>query len=278
MNGYGAIAYSVKTGRFGYSYGYAEAEVAKQVALQNCEARDATILCCSSNCWMALARSKSSKAYGWGFENSWKDATDRAILECDKYSVDSEIVICFSTIDGKQITIPELLQRQSSFDNTNPRQIERNLRLPSIRASLIVRQSTHQKGDWHIQFFVPGPDRRYNPGVAIVPSYNIPKLVRELNEAYRKMKLLKSTRYKPDFSEEFIARGEVSDTLAVKVCSWSSYYFFSRKTKVRLNFLVSSKTHTFRCALRLDETRKALEILSSAEDTADKVLSELQID
>ena len=66
----------------------------------------------------------------------------------------------------------------------NPRQLEQDLELPNIRASLIAYRDAAQKSKWYIRFFVPGSDRRYSPGVAVVSSSRVSKLVNDLEKAH----------------------------------------------------------------------------------------------
>lgn len=56
----------------------------------------------------------------------------------------------------------------------NPRQLEQDLELPNVRASLVAYRDAATKSKWYIRFFVPGPDGRYNTGVAVVSSSRVP--------------------------------------------------------------------------------------------------------
>lgn len=77
----------------------------------------------------------------------------------------------------------------------NPRQLEQDLELPNISASLVAYLDAAQKRKWYISFFIPGPDGRYNPGVAVVSSSRVPKLVNTLKKAHQKMELLEQEKY-----------------------------------------------------------------------------------
>lgn len=157
----------------------------------------------------------------------------------------------------------------------NPRQLEQALELPNIQASLVAYRDAAQKSKWYIRFFVPGHDGRYNPGVAVVSSSKVSKLVDFLKKAYEKMELLEKETYTGEFSEEFVLRGEVSDNLSVRVTSKKSYFLFWSYKKIRLYFLVSSKTNTFSRSFCLDDVKTAIDTLSSAENLAVKLIGQL---
>lgn len=157
----------------------------------------------------------------------------------------------------------------------NPRQLEHDLELPNIRASLVAYRDAAQKSKWYLRFFVPGPDERYNPGLAVVSSFRVPKLVNALEKAQQKMELLEQEKYTGKFSEDFVLRGEVSDTLSVTISSKKEHFLFWSYKKTRLYFLVSSKTNTFSRSFESDDVRTVINILSSAEDLAAKLINQL---
>lgn len=157
----------------------------------------------------------------------------------------------------------------------NPRQLEQDLELPNIRASLVAYRDVAQKSKWYIRFFVPGPDGRYNPGVAVVSSCRVPKLVNALKKAHQKMELLEQEKYLGKFSEDFVLRGEVSDTLSITVSSKKSYFLFWSYKKIRLYFLVSSKTNTFSRSFDSDDVTTVINKLSLAGDLAAKLINQL---
>lgn len=157
----------------------------------------------------------------------------------------------------------------------NPRQLEQTLELPNIQASLVAYRDAAQKSKWYIRFFVPGPDGRYNPGVATVSSSKVNKLIEALKKAHKKMELLERETYTGEFSEDFVLRGEISDNLSVTVYSKNSYFLFWSYKKIRLYFLVSSKTNTFSKGFDLDDVKTIIKIFSSTEDLAAKLISQL---
>lgn len=157
----------------------------------------------------------------------------------------------------------------------NPKQLEQHLELPNIKASLVAYRDAAQNSKWYIRFFVPGPDGRYNPGVAVVSSSKVPKLVNALEKAYQKMALLEQEKYTGNFSEDFVLRGELSDTLSVTVSSKKSHFLFWSYKKIRLYFLVSSKTNTFSKSFNSDNVRNVINTLSSAENLAIKLINQL---
>lgn len=87
----GAIAYSVKSDKWGRSWGYSTRGEAEAVALKNCKAqggRNCTIALWLENSCGALARAKGTKSINqtgvsWGFDNE-AGAKSRAIAECSK--------------------------------------------------------------------------------------------------------------------------------------------------------------------------------------------------
>lgn len=157
----------------------------------------------------------------------------------------------------------------------NPRQLEQDLELPNIRTSLVAYCDAAQKSKWYIRFSVPGTDGRYTPGMAVVSSSRVPKLVNDLKEAHQKMEFLEQERYSGIFSEDFVLRGEVSDTLSVKVSSEKSHFLFWSYKKTRLHSLVSSKTNTFSRSFDSDDVKTVISILSLAEDLAAKLINQL---
>ncbi|QSJ17676.1 hypothetical protein JYQ62_02010 [Nostoc sp. UHCC 0702] len=157
----------------------------------------------------------------------------------------------------------------------NPRQLEQALELSNIKASLVAYRDAAQKSKWYIRFFVPGPDGRYNPGVAVVSGSRVNKLIDALNKAHKKMELLEKETYTGEYSEDFVLRGEVSENLSVTVSSKKSYLLFWSYKKIRLYFIVSSKTNTFSRSFCLHDVKTVINILSSAENLAAKLISQL---
>lgn len=157
----------------------------------------------------------------------------------------------------------------------NPRQLEQDLELPNIRTSLVAYCDAAQKSKWYIHFFVRGTDGRYTPGMAVVSSSRVPKLVNDLKKAHQKMEFLEQEKYSGIFSEDFVLRGEVSDTLSMTVSSEKSHFLFWSYKKTRLHFLVSSKTNTFSRSFDSDDVKTVISILSVAEDLAAKLINQL---
>lgn len=277
MPNYGAIAYSVTTKQFGYSYGWSEPDEAQRVAMQSCKASDALLLCCECDCWIALTQSESSKAYGWAYATSWKDASRHAIAECNKYVSDPELIVCFSTLDGQQMPyFAEAVNSTPVTSKMNLKQLEQNLQLPNITASLVVYRDAAQKSKWYIRFLVPGYDGRYNPGIAVISSSKVNRLIDILNKAYEKMELLEKAQYTGRFSEEIVPFGEISDTFSVTISSKKAHFLFWSYKEIRLHFLVSSKTNTFSRSFDLNDAKTVINKLSSAECSASKLVKQLQ--
>ncbi|HVS34024.1 MAG TPA: DUF4189 domain-containing protein [Gemmataceae bacterium] len=90
---YTAIAYSEKTGRYGYSHDYSSSDEAKQRALAECKADDAKVLVCVGNGWCALALSDGSE-YGFAYGGSESIARRIALQECrDRGGKNAHIVV-----------------------------------------------------------------------------------------------------------------------------------------------------------------------------------------
>jgi len=158
---------------------------------------------------------------------------------------------------------------------TRPRKLVQDLKLPNIGASLIAHRDAAHKNQWYIYFFVPGPDGRYSPGVAVVSSSKVAKLVSNLKKAHQKMELLEREKYTGNFSEVFVLRGEVSDTLSVTVSSEKSHFLFWSHDAIRLSFLLSSRINTFSKSFNSNNVRTIIDTLSSAEDLASKLIRQL---
>jgi hypothetical protein len=94
---YAAIAYSPKSGRYGYGKGYPSKSQAIARALRECGSRNARTNWCR-NAWIALALSDSSPG-GWG--SSWGSTADAArsgaLAECRARNPDARVVICVSS-------------------------------------------------------------------------------------------------------------------------------------------------------------------------------------
>jgi hypothetical protein len=90
---HGAIAYSARTQRHGYSYGYESEKAASNVAMQNCRrqdngATDCQIAVTFYNACGALARGdKGAHGADWG--NTGREASAKALEKCRKRGGDS---------------------------------------------------------------------------------------------------------------------------------------------------------------------------------------------
>jgi len=93
---YAAIAYSPKTGQYGYGQGYATKGEAIARARRECGRKDAKTNWCK-NAWIALAISDASPG-GWG--SAWGETADiaraKSLAECRARNPDARIVICVS--------------------------------------------------------------------------------------------------------------------------------------------------------------------------------------
>lgn len=158
------------------------------------------------------------------------------------------------------------------------KQIEKNLQLPStdIEALLVAYVDAAKKKKWYIKFYVPGPDRRYNPGLAVVSSFKVIKLIESLEKAYQKMQVLDRENYSGSFSEYFLLRGQISEELEVQVSCETYRFLFWKFKNIQLYFLVSSKTNTFIAPFNSKEAKATIDILRSVEVKAKKLIQELQ--
>jgi hypothetical protein len=157
------------------------------------------------------------------------------------------------------------------------RKLEQDLELPGVEAVLVTHVNAAHQSRWYVRFFLPGPDERFNPGLAIVPGSKIPALVEALKAGLEKMYLLENESYQGAFSEDFVANGEVSDSLAVTISSVRrTHFFFWHYTQVTAYFLISSETNTFLTSLSTNELSLVIDRLSSAEDRASQLFQMLR--
>jgi hypothetical protein len=96
---FAAIAYSPKTGRWGYGANYATKSEAIARARRECGRSDARTNWCR-NAWIALAISDQSPG-GWG--SAWGETADAArraaIRECLARNPDARVVLCVSAYE-----------------------------------------------------------------------------------------------------------------------------------------------------------------------------------
>ncbi|HYM62506.1 MAG TPA: DUF4189 domain-containing protein [Thermoanaerobaculia bacterium] len=82
MDRYGAIAYSKRTGHYGYSSRALSRGEAEDRALRNCEGRDCRIEVWFRNSCGALATGSDGYVTGWAHDTSASEARERALREC----------------------------------------------------------------------------------------------------------------------------------------------------------------------------------------------------
>jgi hypothetical protein len=91
---YAAIAYSPKTGRWGYGANYATKSEAIARARRECGRKDARTNWCK-NAWIALAISDQAPG-GWG--SAWgeteAEARQAALRECLARNPDARVIVC----------------------------------------------------------------------------------------------------------------------------------------------------------------------------------------
>jgi len=79
---YGAIAYSRRTGRYGYWKGAESRGGAERHAIEACEARDCKIEVWFRNSCGALATGEGGKVTGWAHDTNLHEAEEQAVRAC----------------------------------------------------------------------------------------------------------------------------------------------------------------------------------------------------
>jgi hypothetical protein len=79
---YGALAYDMNTGRYGYSYNYDADWKARNRALTECGWNGCKAYISFRNGCGALATDDQQRIYGWGTSSDRATAIQRAIYEC----------------------------------------------------------------------------------------------------------------------------------------------------------------------------------------------------
>jgi hypothetical protein len=96
---YAAVAYSPKTGRWGYGANYPTKSEAIARAKRECGKKDAKTNWCK-NAWIALAISDQSPG-GWG--SAWGETADAARAsarrECLARNPDARVIVCVSAYE-----------------------------------------------------------------------------------------------------------------------------------------------------------------------------------
>ena len=108
---YAAIAYSPKTGKYGYAYGQSTRDIAEGIAKRHCKVDDARVVTWVHNGWCALAvGEKGTYGVGWSYGNGAtnRNAKENAIDECKKRSKTARLLLCVCSIDRQ----PEIFERK----------------------------------------------------------------------------------------------------------------------------------------------------------------------
>jgi serine/threonine-protein kinase len=101
---YGAIAYSEKTGAWGYAYDQSTRGMAEGIARRNCTGDDARAVGWVRNGFVALAVGENGAwgvGYSYGDGATNREAKERALEECRKRSKTARLVICVCSLDVK---------------------------------------------------------------------------------------------------------------------------------------------------------------------------------
>ena len=95
-SGYGAIAYSARTRRYGWSYGASDRGSAERLALAHCAAPDALVVCWGHHVHLAFAIGDSG-GYGWAWANQARDAEQQAMDHCSRQTTNCRLVVTIDT-------------------------------------------------------------------------------------------------------------------------------------------------------------------------------------
>jgi len=106
---YAAIAFSEKTGRYGYTYDQATRDIAETLARRRCKdsdpkVDDAKAVGWVHNGWVAFARGDNGAwgvGYSYGNGATNREAKENALAECQKRGKNARLVICVCSIDRK---------------------------------------------------------------------------------------------------------------------------------------------------------------------------------
>lgn len=96
---YGAIAYSLRTHRYGYSTGESSRDDAEQSALSYCKVADCRIQVWFRNSCAAFATGNEGSVTGWGYDTNPRKARQRALNECKKRATDCRVLIAACSSD-----------------------------------------------------------------------------------------------------------------------------------------------------------------------------------
>ena len=94
LDTWAAVAYSQKTGRYGYGNNYFSKAEAQKRALAECKADDAKVVGTVGNGWVALALGDDKTAYGYCLAATAFQARSIALAECRKRTKNCAIVVC----------------------------------------------------------------------------------------------------------------------------------------------------------------------------------------
>jgi hypothetical protein len=82
---YGAIAYSTRTGHYGYADNAPTRGAAERRALERCEGRDCKVEVWFRNSCGALAAGEDGRIFGWAHDTSLRDAKVAAVEQCRQH-------------------------------------------------------------------------------------------------------------------------------------------------------------------------------------------------
>jgi hypothetical protein len=96
---FGAIAYSEKSERYWYSYGFKSEDSARNRVINDSNGYKAKVLTSTDCQWIAFIIGKKG-CYSWGSDNDKIKAINRARSEIQKLNDEEKTYICFSCVDG----------------------------------------------------------------------------------------------------------------------------------------------------------------------------------
>lgn len=91
---YGAIAYSPRTGQYGYAYNYRTLEGAQQAALRQCNADDAKVVRSAWGGWYCALAVGEDGSYAHAGAPTAAEAKAAALAKCRKLTPRCRIVVC----------------------------------------------------------------------------------------------------------------------------------------------------------------------------------------
>lgn len=140
-------------------------------------------------------------------------------------------------------------------------QIKENLNLPVIWGEIFAQTDNRRDYYWYLQFFVSGPNARYNIGVSEWRSHDVPQLISKLEEALQEMVNLKNASFSGTFSKSYNSTIELE----------------AKNGSVWINFWASSSTYRFKKEVcKYEDVVEIIEKLKTTKQQAEKMINTLR--